>query len=365
MKNYFKHLLKKNLLPLACLTLFCLVLYVIPISTTSYSYWNDYYPTDSYPYYYEPSLYYSTITVALALLSVFVPIYIFSYKMNRRSVDMYYSLPVSKTKILAVHFLVGLILMYGSYSIAYLLGFILIAAKVRRLYLIYYLCLYLASIVPAFITYAVTAFIYTRANTVIDGIISVAGALCFMAMVVSTLYCLFDYFPWYISGITGSWFFTFTPLVQVASVFGKAIKFGSVQLWFTTNNAYQLGGEISALVGGILWMLIAASATAGLFLAEKNSKAENCGQISDSIFCYRVQIPAYLAMFTLVAWEASSNIVLLCAIAFGAFVLSIIYKRSIKIGWKFLIVLGACIIGGVGVCVITDAIYAACYPPVW
>ena len=78
MRKYFAHLLKKNLLPLACLTLFCLIVYVVPISVTNYSYWNSLGLLDAHYQYSHHDLYYVNISVVLGLLSVFIPIYIFS-----------------------------------------------------------------------------------------------------------------------------------------------------------------------------------------------------------------------------------------------------------------------------------------------
>lgn len=359
MKKYFVHLLKKNLLPLACLTLFCLIVYVVPISVQSYSYWNNLSPFDKYYQYSSPNLYYGNIATVLGLLSVFIPIYMFSYKMNRRSVDMHYSLPVSKAKILVANFVIGLILLYASYTIAYVWGFVTIAAKVQRLYLINYLYIYLASLVPAFILYSVTAFIYTRANTAIDGIISVIGAMFLFGLAFLTFEEMFFHYPWYIERLDSLTVFPFAPLVQVNNAFGDAICYGKVELWFTprVNTA-----DVCALICDILWLLVGAGATVGLVLSERNSKAENCGQISTSVFCYKTQIPAYTAtlILLLLTWSGEAWVVLL-AISFGAFVMSIVYKRSIKIGWKFAVVLGACIVGAVILYIINDAILITTY----
>ena len=349
MRKYFTYLLKKNLLPLAVFTLFCIVVYVVPILAENYDYWNQ---VVFYTYhtglFYSIDLYYANIAVALAVMSVLIPIYIFSYKMNKRSVDMHYSLPISKRKILVTNFLAGLVLMYAAYTIAYLLGFLVIAVKVDGLYLIYYLYLYLALLIPAFITYAVTAFIYTRANTIVDGVVSVVGALCIFAMAVGMIEVL-HLLP---DGADWSWFFSFTPLVRAFIELGEGITGGKVDIWFTSRNPLYKEGIINSniclLVDGILWTVIAIAATVGLICAEKNSKAENCGQISESFFCYKVQIPAYTAMVTAMTWDWSNyELIYLCAILFGALVLSIIYKRTIRIGWKFAIVLGASIIGGI------------------
>ncbi|MCH5179660.1 MAG: hypothetical protein J1F32_00365 [Erysipelotrichales bacterium] len=350
MKKYFVYLLKKNLLPLACLTLFCLIIYVLPITVENYYSWNNLYDTiiENHGYYGRLNLYYGNISVVLGMLSVFVPIFMFSYKMNRRSVDMHYSLPLSKTKILISHFLVGLILMFGAYTVAYFLGFITIAIKVDRLYLINYLWLYLGSLIPAFVAYSVTAFIFTRANTTADGIISVAGAMCFFPMLIGMICEIAYHFPNNISGFDFSWFFPFSMLVKVTTAFGNAITSGEVtKLFASSSNIYEYGADIAMLTGGILWTLLGGAATAGLILWEKKSKAENCGQVSESIFCYKSLIPAYTVMLIATALAADADITFIIVIGFAAFIATVIYRRTIKIGWKQTVILGVSIVGGI------------------
>ncbi len=361
MKKYFVHLLKKNLLPLACFTLFCVILYVVNLAVEDYSLCNDV----TYPG--GKDLGVGNLAIAFGMLSIFIPIYIFSYKMNKRSVDMYYSLPICKKKLLAANFLVGLILLYVPYTFSYLLGFVIIAAKVKRLYLIYYLYLYLASIVPGFILYAVTAFVYTRANTVLDGILFVIGALLLLSIAFLTVYHILRRYDWYPGGIEGEAFLPFTPLSQVIDSFRYSMTKGEIgDKWFTfterelaspENYRLALSADVCTLVGCILWTLLAIGATVGLFMTEKNSKAENCGQISNSVFGYKVQIPAYTVLLPAFMLGIGGEIFGLCAVAFGVFVLSVIYKRSIKIGWKFAVVLIACLVVGILLYEIPTAIY--------
>lgn len=350
MKKYFVHLLKKNLLPLACFTLFCVIMYVINLLVEDYSFWND------APKPQGLDLGVGNLAICLGILSVFVPIAIFSYKMNRRSVDMYYSLPITKKKLLAVNFLVGLILVYVPYTFTYWLGFIILVANIKRLYLIYFLYLYLASIIPAFILYAVTAFVYTRANTALDGILSVIGALFLLATAVSAVYQMFWRYSLH-GDIQSDAFLPFSPLTQVIDSFRSSMTTGMVDdKWFTftewdlasaTNRRQALSADVCMLVSCILWTLLAIGATVGLFMTEKNGKAENCGQISNSVFSYKAQIPAYTVLLTALILAIGGGIVASLAVAFGVFVLSVIYKRSIKIGWKFAVVLIACFVVGI------------------
>lgn len=348
--------MKKNLLPLACFSLFCVVMYVLPITTENYSPWNK---GDAY----FPELHIGWIVSALGILSVVIPIYLFMYKMNRRSVDLYYALPLNRTKILVAHFLVGLILLYGAYTFSFFWGFLIVALKVRRLHLIWYLYLYLATLIPAFVAYSVTAFIFTRANTVIDGIICVAGAMCVFAVTLSALDTIMDRVPDYYDSL-GSFFFPFSSLSQLTSVMENAIIEGKAEIWFTSGFdwKWKFWEDFAFLAGGILWTLLGIGATVGLVKLEKNSKAENCGQRSESIFCFKTQIPIYTVLLSIIALE---DIAALCALLFGIFVLCIVYKRTIKIGWKFAIIVIGCILGGILLRVIPSLILENIYPTIW
>ncbi len=342
-------MIKKNLLPLACFTLFCVILYVVPIISENYDYWNNLHDFSSHI---SPKLYCEYIAVALGIMSVMIPIYIFSYKMDRRSVDMYFSLPITRRKIAIVNFFVGLLLMYAAYTIAYILGFITVAFKVKGLELVYYLYIYLALLIPAFILYSVTAFIFTRANTVTDGIISVIGISLLPALILLTCSETISLLSAENLWIDWSTFIPFYPFVDVVSRLSCAISSGKIDYWFSDpmispTLKHQYTTDVCSLVGGIFWLAIAVAMTVGLFVSEKNHKAENCGQISESLFCYKLQIPIYTVVFILDSFISGVQQFVICLILFAAFVMSMIYKRSIKIGKKYAITLGACVLGAV------------------
>lgn len=356
MKKYCLYLLKKNLLPLACLTLCFVVVYVVPIIVENYWDWNM-------GRYNWITLYYDNIIIALGILSVLIPIYILSYKMNKRSVDMYYSLPISRTKILLANYLLGLVLLYASYTVAYWLGFLAVVAKINRIYLVYYLPLYFSSLIPAFILYTVTAFVYTRANTVIDGIMSVVGVMFLFSTLSWTVHEIVGTNSWFSGALNGDSFLPFGALTVITNKFGIALTHGKIEHWFVYQGGawgyrgreYYMRQDAWMLVGDIVWLLIAAAATVGLFMTEKNCKAESCGQISESIFSYKVLIPAYTVLMTMLTLE-DEGYTLLFVVIFAAFVLSVLYKRKIKIGWKFAIVLGVCVVGAVVLYYIISAI---------
>lgn len=349
MKNYFLYLLKKNILPFVIFTLFCTVLYVVPLTLGRYSYWNNNPPE---LYVSPPELYLGNLSTALGILAVFIPIFLFSYKMNKRSVDMHFSLPIGRTKILVANFLVGLILLYGSFTVAFWLGFAVAAVKIRRLHLIFYLCQYLASLIPAFVLYAVSAFLFTRANTVADGVIAVIGGLL-LGMVAAG--ALSDIVNGRLS-IDSLGFLPFWSLNDATICFDHAIVSGDVRLLFTAaTTGYTFAKNLCMLIGGILWTIAAVGATVGLIRSEKNCRAEDCGQISASIFCYKGQLPLYTLFLSELILSKDfdfTNLALLLGFAFLIYVMAIVYKRSAKIGWKFALVLVGCLLPSLLICLI-------------
>ena len=354
MKKYFIHVLKKNLIPLAVLTLFCMLLYVVPLSVHDYRGWNA--GTSSFTFHYCEA-----IIIALALLAVFIPMYMFAFMMNKRNADMYFSLPITRRKIVLVHFLIGLIMMYAAYTVAYWLGFLVALGRIRHLYLIYYLYLYLATLIPAFICYSITAFVFTRANTVVDGVISVLLALAmpfFVALAFDALFRSFGNYSWVNSLEQIN---PFGPLITATDKLGDGICEGTVNRWFHYSGvlpndtiAERRLSDMILLICHVAWLPIAIAATVGLLFSAKTIKAENCGQISESIFCYKVSIPVYAVTLLYYVFQEEYPVVVICAIVVGLLVLSVIYKRTIKIGWKFAAVLFASLAVG---CLLAPFLY--------
>lgn len=356
MRKYVVHLLRKNLFPLAIFTLFCTLLYVVPVAAENYSVWN----TRGSPY--SPNLYCGSISAALGVLSVVIPVWLFSYKMDRRSVDLHYALPISRTKILLARFLVGLILLYGSYTVAYIWGVLVTAVKVRRLHLVYFLFLYLASLLPAFLTYSVTAFVYTRANTVWDGIVSVIGAMCVFAAAAQAVSGLCAAYGLFLNSIDGAWFFPFMPLAWETELLGGAIVTGTPKIWFDVATS-RYAADVGRVVGGALWVLLSVGATAGLILSEKRSRAETCGQVSSSPFCYKVQLPVYAVLLMVLSLAYSNGPTLPILAVFAILLLSLLYKRTVKVGWIYAAVIVVCLVVGAALFPAADLLFRALHLP--
>lgn len=82
----------------------------------------------------------------------------------------------------------------------------------------------------------------------------------------------------------------------------------------------------------------------GFFYSEKYSKAENCGQLSESLFGYKTIIPIHavgLYLFVVIT-EDGAAIWMSAALFVAAYSLEALYRRTLKTGWRNLIVIVVC-----------------------
>lgn len=333
MKKYFLYELKKSGYVILCLTLIATVLYTVPIITS-----------DSVLRSSSETFVWIISTIA-GVLAACVPVWVFHYKMKKRSVDLYYSLPISHTKILAVKFLIGLIAVFAAYTVAYWIGAVALIIRYFATSLkadypfepVWYLPQYFGSILPIFFIYAISSFVFTRANKTVDGIFFIVFWMFVAALIISVLDCIIPY-----NSVYPSYFCSFAPLDILTGHFQEHLR-GYLNIHTQKVGTAEL---VNLSVGFPLTALLAAGATAGLFLTEKRSKAENVEQISESPFGYKVMIPLYTVCLILRS-AFSMFLVLLVMIAAGSYLLTMLYRRTVKIGWKQGIIYGASVLGPV------------------
>lgn len=312
MRKYFVYELKKNAFAIVCLTLIAVIVYLTPILCTGARNLAQF----------GPDVWISSIIGGV--MATIIPIWIFSYKMKQRSVDLYYSLPLSHVGVLAVKFFVGLIALYVPYVLSYWLGAFVVMGKVSTvlcvIHTFYYLPQFFASLIPLFMIYATSAFMFTRANTLLDGIIFVlcwAMAAFFVALV------LYDTV---LDDVHPICYIYFYPLWYVSVFFDNLMK-GKVN---TTTPTLTL----NIALGFTYMSLLAVGSVVGLFLLEKRGKAENAEQLSESLFGYRVMIPFY-TVFTIAYFKIENDIyfyMFFIIIAIAMYIATAVYKRTIKIG---------------------------------
>lgn len=370
MKKYLVYELKKNLFTIGCLTLVATVLYVLPLIISR--------SIDQGAFY---TLVWIISTIGGVMAGV-VPVWIFSYKMKKRSVDLYFSLPLSHTKILLTKFLIGLIAVFVPYTVAYWLGAFTVMGKFAELqavgyipqhfamlqaveYLppypqtfqaVWYIPQYFASLIPIYIIYSISAFVFTRANRIIDGIIFIVFWTFAVGLVMAVLCRLTDEWKsildpdgyghrlWHWEYIDSKYYFPFAPLDYITAHFEKHLS-GYMNIHAIPMETIPLANMIT---GDIVLSLMSAGATTGLFLMERRVKAENVGQISESPFGYKVMIPLFtVCLIAVTDIRDFYSQLLFVIIAIGSFLLTVAYRRTAKIGKRQAIIYAASLAGGI------------------
>lgn len=331
MRKMIAYELKKSAVPLLCLTLVCLAVYLIPLATSDHLYQGG--ASRSYVW---------VISTVGALLAACVPFGVFDYKMKKRSVDLYYALPMSHTKILTVKFIVGLIAVAVPYTVAYWLGALVAMARAwDKMYAVYYIPQYFASLLPVYVMYAISSFFFTRANKKSDGILFAVFGVFAAGMVFSVLQLLTsqtvstgtdpnsgtEIFRLHAS-ILSVYYYPFAPLDWITTHFQQHLA-QYLNVHYLNDSQTE---TVNIAVGFTITFVTAAGATAGLFLLEPTYKAEQAEQISDSFFGYRVMIPLFTVC--LLANCDTMEYLLAPLLIAASFLLTVVYRRTAKIGIK-------------------------------
>ena len=315
MKKYFLYELKKNAFAICFLAVFAIAEYTIPLMSQKAEYlkFNNNF---------------AQISFTAGFIACMVPVWVFNYRMKRRSVDLYFSLPLSHTKILTVKYLIGLIAVFLPYTLAFWLGSFVIMYKLHGIYNLAYIpALYACSLLPIFCLYTLVSFIYTRANKPVDGLVFVIMWMFAGWLLINFL----DRFTGYSSTVFHPEYYTFfSPLSETTRHFNGLISGGDS---FYYNNLPTLSEEINMGIAYSITGLLSVAATAGIFLCENHTKAENAGQISESLYGYRVLIPLYaFILMSGINFSYPDEIFFVVLLCLGVYLLSVLYKRTAKIG---------------------------------
>lgn len=330
MKKYFVYELKKSLFVMFALTVIAAVIHVIMMMDD----------VEFVEHGYARFLSIGPIIAIGCVYSVIVPIWKMSYLMKKRSVDLYYSLPLSHTRILAVKFTVGLIVLFASFTLAFWIGSISMMVAVGE-YLICseFVLQYLSALIPMAAVYSLTAFLFTRANRFIDGAV-------FVVMTGMSLSAVVDVISLFVFNNAG---------VYISSgCYAPYGVFTIISTYFQSNFIIGYSQELllstSDWVGISLVTALGVAACIGLFLSQRKAKAENCEQISDSYFGYRVTIPLYALCMAILS---EGSLMLLALIAAAAYAVCVLYKRTPRIGWQIAVIVGIAFLAGAIVAEVT------------
>lgn len=274
------------------------------------------------------------LSIVLSVIVTIIPVMEFSFKMKRRSVDLYYSLPIKRIKLYICKYFVGLAEFLILYIPQWLISFIWLATlpSVSNIYdMSYSIYFMLASIGYGILIYTFLTFFYSMGNTLVDGIIFMALASCFLPTLMNVMYSLILGANYSDRTFYMRWFFIYSPLFDISGKMHSNMIGGTY-------------GDINIL-GIILNIALAILASIAFFFihSEKNN-AELVGDESDTIFGYKLFIPLY--MVTSFKLISSSISALWVVIGLAGYLFYCIYRKSFRIKRNDIITLGVSIIIG-------------------
>lgn len=337
MKRYFIYELKKSLYATAALAV-CACAIFLPTLITDLSE-----AVQEHIYIGSKHLNVPLLLTLGGIMALIVPMWKLSYRFKKRSVDMYFALPLTHTQILIVKLLTGLVSLFAAYTLTFALGAISTALMVSdQIRGGYFILMYLSTVIPLIIIYSLTAFLFSRANRFIDGFAFVfMGGFALFAVILA----IRAFFP----DIVPFLYTPYAPLDVVGSYFqDKIIK----------NTDYVGRGvafKANMGVGLALTTLLAIGSATYLILGEKYVKAENCEQISSSVFGYKTLLPLWTMVLS---YLSSQTLLLVTIVAASAYAVAVLYKRSVKIGWKEAVIIAAACILGISLFYVSEAVCA-------
>lgn len=274
------------------------------------------------------------LTIILVSCASTIPVMEFAFKMKRRSVDLYYALPLKRSKIYLVKYLVGLTEIFILFLPQWLVTFIWVAAS-DNLYNLSYFFGYLGvAILGGVLLYTFMCFFFTMANSIIDGILFMGMGTCALPLLINVLYEILLR-----SGTSNRlfykrFFFIPSPLFNLSyELYALMSKDKAGAEQYSNLLAIILVGFICFLIGVLFF-----------FIHSKKNDAEKVSDESDSIFGYKTMIPFYMVF--------SFNLVgridyLWAVIAVTGYLGYSIYRRSFRIKKVDILSLSLSVIVGV------------------
>ena len=275
------------------------------------------------------------LALILGVFATLIPILELSGFKNRRNLDTLYFFPISRGKLALVHYLSGLAQIFVIYSVSFFSVWAFLAINTNCFALGYMIAYYALSLILGLVIYSVIAFIFTEANTVIDGIIFCGLWALVLFLIIWTVRVEFvrdliiETRYWEETSDLASWGTLYTPINNLTVIFQDLIEVnrtGEAAIYdYTAINAERYMKQMYMF---FIWGGIGIAAAIGYFISFTKREAQAAGEISTSIFGYRLLIPLYGYMLLLVYNEIDIMTVVIVALMLVGY---IIYRRGIRL----------------------------------
>ena len=272
------------------------------------------------------------ITIMACILCTIIPVIEFSFKMSKISIDQMYSLPIKREKLYMAKFISGFIEILIPVSVVFIFCLLKVLFSNHMYETIYFLPYFVCLILFMFLLYSTITFFFTRGNTVIDGIINIVLIIFVVELFSSTIDSLLwgnirNYFD------SGSCYL-YSPISIISELFDNKLSAEAINKLHTMYDEYYYTVRVNLttyeIVSVIIFILIGIASTILFVVLNKKDKAEDSMQVSNSWFSYKVFIPVYMSLISLLMMDGSELIGFVFLFV-GTYIAYVIYRRSLKI----------------------------------
>ena len=259
----------------------------------------------------------------LSIVASIVPILELSGLKNRRNLDTLYFFPIKRAKLALVHFAGGFLQVFAIYTVTYFVHFAYLALKTDYFALVYMIPYYFLSLALGFVIYSVYMFIFTQANTVVDGVLFCILWIFLAALVMLTGMILLgpdlsdplDWLP--------EWGILYVPINHLTVLYEDLIEINrEVNMW-----SYTVEQIMEHLEMFVVWGVVGVAAAYGYVYSFVKKGAQQAGEISNSLFGYKTLLPIYGCCFLLLSGSTLFTCLLYLILMLVGY---IIYRRGFK-----------------------------------
>ncbi|MBQ3013236.1 MAG: hypothetical protein IJD74_06840 [Clostridia bacterium] len=282
------------------------------------------------------------LAIVLGTLCTLIPILELSAFKNRRNLDTLYFFPINRGKMALVHYISGFIQILFAYTVTFIVAYAYLAAQTSYFALGYMPLYYLFSILIGFVMYSFFMFIFGQANTVADGVVFCVLWMFVIFIVMQTFrgeilrHFLRDTDFWENTSDLSGWGIAYSPINNLTVIFQDLIEINHIEPDYPYYISYA-ERYINQAYMFFVWGAIGIASAVGYVVAFVKKGAEKAGEISSSLFGYKLLIPLY-GYSLLMMYE---NLDFMTVLIFVAMVIGyIIYRRSFKLKASDLIFTG-------------------------
>ncbi|MBR3879175.1 MAG: hypothetical protein IKJ24_03525 [Clostridia bacterium] len=320
-KRYFTYRLTQSVLRTVVFTVLALLMCLTAVNS-SISYQYDFTKTASL----------ESVATVLGILCFLIPILELSGFKNRRNLDTLYFFPIRRERMALAHYLSGLVQIFVIYTVSFVALWLTLVFKTDCFSLEYMPLYYILSLLAGLVIYSIACFIFGEANTGADGILFLAlwTFAAYILMYTVRIYVLRELLRetqlWPYESIA-DWGPLYAPINNLTVIFQNLIETNRQRDPYSYTNSYAARYLSQAYMFAV-WAALGLAAAFGFFYRFKRKDAHLAGEISNSIFGYKILIPLYGYSLLLMYSDLDIMTIIVFALMLTGY---FFYRRSFKI----------------------------------